>query len=389
MGSSIFDTLKQSRFTQLCMAITFFTSGIIINMMQCILYYSVRPFNKRLFRKLNWYLNYSLNSQIVFLGEWWANCGLIVYTNEDVMKNYIGKEHACFIMNHSYETDWILGWVLAERVKILGNVKAYCKKAIQYMPVLGWSWKFSEFVFLERDFQKDKENIHRQVSELSDYPDPMWLLLYPEGTRFSEEKHKVSLEFARKNNQPILNYHLLPRTKGFVASLPAMHGKVPAIYDCITVFKEDDPNQPTMKNLLMGKPVTAHLYIRRIPLEQVPKTEEEQDKFLKDLFINKDKMKEGFVKHGDFFKLTSDLEPVGPIITKRRYYSLLNTIMWCMAILIPMITYLLKLLLSGQIIYLSIAGGIIVIFFFLMNILLNMSDMNKASTYGINGKKAN
>lgn len=45
------------------------------------------------------------------------------------------------------------------------------------MPVLGWAWKFSEFVFLERNFEKDRKNIDRQVRELADYPDPMWVSL--------------------------------------------------------------------------------------------------------------------------------------------------------------------------------------------------------------------
>lgn len=46
------------------------------------------------------------------------------------------------------------------------------------MPVLGWCWKFSEFVFLERSFEKDKEVIHRQVTELAEHPDPMWVCLF-------------------------------------------------------------------------------------------------------------------------------------------------------------------------------------------------------------------
>lgn len=111
--------------------------------------------------------------------------------------------------------------------------------------------------------------------------------MYPEGTRFNEVKHKASLEFSRKHNQPELKHHLLPRTKGFIASLPALRGKVPAIYDCLSVFKEDEPVEPTMKNLLMGKSVTTHMLFRRIPLEEVPESEEGMDEFLKNLFVVK------------------------------------------------------------------------------------------------------
>lgn len=112
-------------------------------------------------------------------------------------------------------------------------------------------------------------------------------MLFPEGTRFTEKKHKISLDFAREKNLPELKYHLLPRTRGFIASLPSMKGKVPAIYDCELAFKTDDTNSPTMTNLLFGKPVTAHMYFKRVPLEDVPSEPAEQEKFLRDMFIRK------------------------------------------------------------------------------------------------------
>lgn len=39
---------------------------------------------------------------------------------------------------------------------------------------IGWSWKFAEFVFLERSFDKDREIITKQLNEIFDYPDPVW-----------------------------------------------------------------------------------------------------------------------------------------------------------------------------------------------------------------------
>lgn len=48
--------LKRSKIIHLCFAITFFTSGLIINFIQCILYLTLRPVNKIMYRKVNWYL---------------------------------------------------------------------------------------------------------------------------------------------------------------------------------------------------------------------------------------------------------------------------------------------------------------------------------------------
>ena len=36
-----------------------------------------------------------------------------------------------------------------------------------------------------------------------------------EGTRFTNEKHAVSIEIAKSKGLPLLKHHLLPRTKGF------------------------------------------------------------------------------------------------------------------------------------------------------------------------------
>lgn len=51
------------------------------------------------------------------------------------------------------------------------------KKALQYAPALGWCLFFSENVFLERSFDKDKDVIHKQITELVEYSDPMWVSL--------------------------------------------------------------------------------------------------------------------------------------------------------------------------------------------------------------------
>lgn len=111
----------------------------------------------------------------MFIADWWSNSKLYVYCDEDVRKKYLGKEHVLLLMNHTYEIDWLVGWMLCEKVGVLGNCKAYAKKAISYIPAVGWAWKFGEFVFLERSFDKDKEIIGRQVSEIFDYPDPVWV----------------------------------------------------------------------------------------------------------------------------------------------------------------------------------------------------------------------
>ncbi|XP_072940695.1 1-acyl-sn-glycerol-3-phosphate acyltransferase gamma-like [Epargyreus clarus] len=377
--------LKQSTIVHLCFAISYFMSGLLLNVVQAILYFGLKPFNKKLYRQINYYLSYSFSSQLVFMSEWWSRTRLSIYVKMDEYEKYYGKEHGYLLMNHSYEIDWLMGLTFCDGIEVLGNCKAYAKKSIQYLPPIGWMWKFSEFVFLERSFEKDKEIIKNQISEICDYPDPVWLLLTPEGTRFTQKKHEASLKFAKEKNLPLLKHHLTPRTRGFATSLQYFRGKIPAIYNIQLAIDRESKVPPTLMSMLYGKPVHAHLYIERIPVEKVPTDEAEASKWLHDLFVVKDKMQDSFMNTGDFF-LESGVERIEAFERKPRIYSLLNTLGWAVVTLTPMLYYLLGLLFSGKLLYFSIGVGILGAFYTLVQKSIGMSQISQGSSYGTEKK---
>ena len=55
----------------------------------------------------------------MFLAEWWSGSDINVYTSDESFQNW-GKEHALIVMNHSYEVDWLMGWIVADRANTLG-----------------------------------------------------------------------------------------------------------------------------------------------------------------------------------------------------------------------------------------------------------------------------
>lgn len=293
---------------------------------------------------------------------------MYVYADKEDLET-VGKTHGLLLMNHYYEVDWLLGWVFCEKFGILGGCKAYAKKVIQYVPTIGWAWKFAEFVFLERNFQKDREIIGRQLHKIMDYPHPGWLLLNAEGTRFTKTKHEASVKFAKERGMVPLKYHLIPRTKGFTVSVPFLKetGKCPNIYDINLALEESEAKFANFNDLLRGRPVTAHLYIKRYHLKDIPDDEEAAAEWLQELFRTKDKMQESFHKHGDFFT-GMGLEKIEPKCYKPTLACLINTVMWSAGCLCFMIYYLARLLLSGELIYFSIGCGILLLcklFFFL------------------------
>ena len=65
-----------------------------------------------------------LNMFILFLVlpwalESWAGYNIKVYGDPDVMKKYQNVEHAFCVINHRGDLDWMIGWVLIERIGML------------------------------------------------------------------------------------------------------------------------------------------------------------------------------------------------------------------------------------------------------------------------------
>lgn len=85
-------------------------------------------------------------------------------------------------------------------------------------------------------------------------------LLYCEGTRFTEKKHRVSMEVAAAKGLPVLKYHLLPRTKGFTTAVQCLRGTVAAVYDVTLNFRGN--KNPSLLGILYGKKYEADMCVR-------------------------------------------------------------------------------------------------------------------------------
>jgi lysophosphatidic acid acyltransferase/lysophosphatidylinositol acyltransferase len=211
--------------------------------------------------------------------------------------------------------------------------------------------------------------------------------LNAEGTRFTPTKHEASLKFARERGLPELKHHLIPRTKGFTTSLPHLRDKNLAIYDIQLGISKNSKVAPTLSNLLVGKGFEAHLLVRRITLDKVPKDEEGAGKWLQDLFVEKDKLQESFHTYGDYFHDTG-VAKVEPFFVKPRLSSLINTLGWATVIILPMIYFLFSSLFNGNLIAFSIGISILIAFYILMQKSIGMSKISEGSSYGATAEGA-
>ncbi|XP_037248750.1 1-acyl-sn-glycerol-3-phosphate acyltransferase delta isoform X3 [Falco biarmicus] len=212
--------LKSQFICHLLICYIFIVSGLIINFIQ-LFTLILWPINKQLFRRINCRLAYCISSQMVMLLEWWSGTDCTLYTDPESYHKY-GKENAIVILNHNFEIDFLCGWNFCERFGVLGSSKVLAKKELSYMPVIGWMWYFLEIVFCKRKWEEDRKTVMQKLLNLRDYPENFWFLIHCEGTRFTEQKHQISMQVAEAKGLPKLKYHLLPRTKGFAVTVQCL-----------------------------------------------------------------------------------------------------------------------------------------------------------------------
>jgi 1-acyl-sn-glycerol-3-phosphate acyltransferase len=106
---------------------------------------------------------------------------------------------------------------------------------------------FYGFVFMARKWLSDKPRLQHRLNKLksrhkgpmsgSDGLDPMWLLIFPEGTNLSPNMRARSAKWAEKQGIPDMKHQLLPRSTGLFFSLQQLQGTIDWVYDCTIAYE--------------------------------------------------------------------------------------------------------------------------------------------------------
>jgi 1-acyl-sn-glycerol-3-phosphate acyltransferase len=128
-----------------------------------------------------------------------------------------------------------------------GHIYIILKESIKMIPVIGQGMMFYGFIFLSRKWSTDKPRFKHRLQKLnskhhgmlsgSQELDPMWLLIFPEGTNLSQNGRNSSRRWAEKNGIPDLQHALLPRTTGLQFCLQEMRNTVDWVYDCTVTYE--------------------------------------------------------------------------------------------------------------------------------------------------------
>lgn len=210
--------------------------------------------------------------------------------------------------NHQLYTDWLYLWWIAYTNKMHGRIYIILKESLKNIPIFGWGAQFYNFIFLARRWETDKPRFRRHLEQLSNPTDPMWLLIFPEGTNLSAGTREKSKAWAEKNGIPDMKHQLLPRSTGLQFCLQELKKSTNWLYDCTIAYEGVPDGQfgqdifTLRSSFFEGRPPkSVNMYWRRWRIADLPTEDNEAfSMWLRNRWTEKDYLLEHYFRHGTF-----------------------------------------------------------------------------------------
>ena len=121
-------------------------------------------------------------------------------------------------------------------------MRTMVKKAFLAVPGLGWSFWFSDYMFMCRKWARDAARIRSTMARVRSDGDRAWVVIFAEGTRNSPVKQAKNTEFCLREGKPVFKYTLLPRSSGFACVAKALSPAVSSVIVGTLCYPEGEPS---------------------------------------------------------------------------------------------------------------------------------------------------
>lgn len=224
----------------------------------------------------------------------------------DLICNF--PDRLVLIANHQIYTDWLYLWWIAYTAGKHGNVYIILKESLKKIPVIGWGMQLNKFIFLKRNWEADKPHLSEHMQRLNKLAEPMWLMLFPEGTNLAPDTRIKSRKWAAKNHLKDMQHTLLPRATGLRFCLQELRSTVGYVYDCTVAYSGVPRGQYAQDiytlraSYLEGNPPkSVNMYWRRFKVADIPLDNSLAfESWLLARWREKDALIEYFYTHGRF-----------------------------------------------------------------------------------------
>uniref|UniRef100_A0A8C3CYH3 1-acylglycerol-3-phosphate O-acyltransferase 5 n=1 Tax=Cairina moschata TaxID=8855 RepID=A0A8C3CYH3_CAIMO len=189
----------------------------------------------RFYREVDDRLYTIYQSMVLFFFENYTGVQVIIYG--DLPKN---KENVIYLSNHQCTVDWIIADMLAIRQNALGHVRYVLKDGLKWLPLYGWYFSQHGGVYVKRSAKFNEKEMREKLRTQMKAETSMYLVIFPEGTRYNPEIPKVIADsqlFAEKEGLAILKHVLTPRVKATHVAIDTMKDYLDAVYDVTVAYE--------------------------------------------------------------------------------------------------------------------------------------------------------
>ena len=260
-----------------------------IQMMSALFY----PLSPNLVRKINRWCARSI----------WGIWVLITECQNRVTVRFTGtpppwQENAFVIPNHQSSLDIIVLLSLAWRCGRVGDMKWFVKDIVKYIPGIGWGMKFLDCVFVKRNWARDSRQIEAIFRKYKEAQIPLFLVSFLEGTRSTPDKLEKAQNYAKEQSLYVPQQTLVPRTKGFIATLEGLREHLDAVYDVTLGYQGEQV--PGLLQCTFAQTQRYDVHLERFPVSAIPTETAALDSWIRERFEAKDKLMIHYRENGCF-----------------------------------------------------------------------------------------
>jgi len=207
------------------------------------------------------------------------------------------RENALLLPNHQSMADVMVLLCFAWRCGRLGDLKFFVKDGVKWFPGFGWGMWLIDCIFVKRDWERDRSAVHRLFEKYKREQIPLFLVTFLEGTRRTPDKQARAQSFARERGLPVPTHTLVPRTKGFVATVAGLRDHLDAVYDIDIGYPD---RLPTLVDGFRVRIRRVEIHVRRTPVASLPTDDAELARWAHDCFHEKNESMSRFAADEHF-----------------------------------------------------------------------------------------
>ncbi|XP_045158698.2 1-acyl-sn-glycerol-3-phosphate acyltransferase epsilon-like [Mercenaria mercenaria] len=246
---------------------------------------------------------YSLYQRLIlFFFHTYTGAEVQLYGDTETLLNE--RKNVIFICNHQCTVDWIIANILASPQNCIGRIRYILKDGLRFFPLYGFYFRQHSCIYVKKSGKFNQEKAAKQLAQLKNSDIPVWLVIFPEGTRMNPELPDVierSRQTAIEQGIEPFKHVLVPKVKGLQLAVDKLQHHVDAIYDVTIAYGDSVQPEtgcriaaPGMIEFLSLNNPALHIHFNKVPIQDVPKEEADLKQWLLNRFRQKDRLMSHF-----------------------------------------------------------------------------------------------